>query len=221
MLHRLYRPKFDDVRSQNIWLTVYADMITNLVLLFLALFGLVMMGDEALIKAVQSMKLEEIKHSGDISQALNLTDVAGLLRDEFKGSSDIQIREEAGATRISLGENVLFPSGSAELHAQARPVINQIANLLRLVPYTIVVEGHTDDVPLKPGSRYKDNWELSLARSMVVVRMLIADDVAPNQLAAAAYGAFHPVASNLTVDSRRMNRRVEVALFKDFPYELR
>jgi chemotaxis protein MotB len=221
MLHRIFRPKFDDVRSQNIWLTVYADMITNLVLLFLALYSLVMMGDEALIKAVQSMKLEEITHAKDLPKNLEITDIAGLLRDEFKGSLDISIKEEAGATRISFGENVLFPSGSAALHTSARPIINGLANLLRLVPFTIIVEGHTDDVPLKSGTKYKDNWELSLARAMAVVDLLAQSDIPPNQMAAAAYGSFRPVASNLTRSGRQLNRRVEVALFKEFPYELR
>jgi len=221
MLHRLFRPKYDDVRSQNIWLTVYADMITNLVLLFLSLYSLVMMGNDAIIKAVQSMKLEEITKAKDLPKNLDLTDVAGLLRDEFKSSTDISIKEEAGATRISFGENVLFPSGSAMLRSQSLPIIQTLANLIRLVPFTIVVEGHTDDVPIREGAEFNDNWELSLARAMAVVKVLTTSDIPPNQIAAAAYGSFHPVASNLTTSGRKLNRRVEVALFKEFPYEFR
>jgi chemotaxis protein MotB len=82
------------------------------------------------------------------------------------------------------------------------------------------VEGHTDNVPLVPGSRYQSNRELSLARAMSVVTLLVEEGAIPSdQIAASAYGDYKPRASNVTEKGRRMNRRVDILLVKDFPYK--
>ena len=75
--------------------------------------------------------------------------------------------------QIALPDNVLFFARRGELRDQDQLVLHSLANVLRRVPYTILVEGHTDNLPLGPGSRYVSNWELSLARAMAVVRYLI------------------------------------------------
>jgi len=219
MLHRLMRPRVDDLRSQTIWLTVYSDLITNLVLIFLALYGLSLMGDDALSKAIQSMKLEDIKYIDMVDKGLEFNDVALVLRQELNSELDIHVTEFPGVTRIEFGESVLFRSGGAQLKSEAGAVLDRIATLLSLVPYTIVVEGHTDNVPLQSGGKFKDNMELSLARAMSVVRLLGREAQIPaKQLAAASYGSFRPRANNFTPSGRRLNRRVEIALFKDFPF---
>jgi chemotaxis protein MotB len=221
MIHRLLRRRSDDSRSESIWLTVYSDLMTNLVLVFLALYGLVTMGNQAMQHALESMRAQASIVNPEGKQVLALEDVAQLLRQEFKQNPEISISEEPGTVRILFGESILFPSGRAELKDGAAPTLERAANLLALLPYTIVVEGHTDDRPTRKGSAYRDNWELSLARSMAVVNLLIKESGIPaKQVAAAAYGPYHPRASNETVASRRFNRRVELALFRDFPYAL-
>jgi len=136
-------------------------------------------------------------------------------------SPDLTISSEAGIARLQFGEKILFESGSAQTKAAAGPALLAIANLLRIIPYTVIVEGHTDDVPLTPGSRFKSNRELSLARAMAIVHLLIdKGDLEPRQLAASAYGPFKPRSSNLTAAGRRLNRRVEIVFVKDFPYAL-
>jgi len=83
-----------------------------------------------------------------------------------------------------------------------------------------VVEGHTDSVPMGKNSPFRSNWELSLARAMSVVHLLIEKgEIESRQIAAAAYGFHRSQASNLTSMGRRSNRRVEITLFKEFPYE--
>lgn len=215
MIHRLYKPKMDS-RSETIWLTIYADLITNLVLVFLALFGLTVMGDDALARAIQSMKLSDMeKITGQVPTIDNLEP---LLKEEFRGRTDIKIAEETGAVRIQFGEEVLFDSGRAVLKDSANNALRSVSQYLKNLPYTVVVEGHTDSQPFQARGLYRNNWELSLARSMAVVRALIAlGDLPENQLAAAAYGPHKPRATNQTAAGRRINRRVEIALFKDFP----
>jgi flagellar motor protein MotB len=215
MIHRLYRPKIDS-RSETIWLTVYADLITNKMLVFLALFGLTIMGNDAITRAVQSMKLGEFTALND--GELKFENLAPNLRYTFKANDKVHISEEVGAVRIEFGERALFESGRAIPKASAKEAIQVVADILRSMPHTIVVEGHTDSIPLIPGSLYRDNNELSLARATSIVQMLIKAGLPPDQLAAAAYGSYRPRASNETALGRSINRRVEIALFKDFSY---
>ena len=111
-----------------------------------------------------------------------------------------------------LTDKVLYNSGSATLKPAATPLLDRIAQLLRTeFEHPIVVEGHTDDQPISTGS-YPTNWELSAARATAVVRFFIRDHVAPGRLAAAGYGAMHPLTSNATAAGRSRNRRVEIVL---------
>jgi chemotaxis protein MotB len=217
MIHRWLLSKWDP-RNETIWLTIYADLITNMMLVFLSLYGLTVMGDDALAKAIQSMKFDEIIHPVDKPQSFD--ELAPALRQKFLNQSNVSIAEGAGAIRIELGEDVLFQSGRATAKPQADQILNVVAALLKDIPNTIVIEGHTDAVPLQRGGPFRNNWELSLARAMSVVRILQSKGIPAAQLAAAAYGENRPAASNDDAMGRRLNRRVEIALFRDFPFDL-
>ncbi len=215
MIHRLIRFK-NDSRLETIWLTIYADLITNMMLVFLALYGLTVMGDDALTRAVQSMSLNDIYSMKETN--LDFSDIAPALRQKFKQQADIKITEEVGVVHIEFGEQILFDSGRAVPKGSAIEPVRVVADLIKPLPHTIVVEGHTDSSPLQHGNGYRDNYELSLARSMSIVNLLIADGIPADQIAAAAYGEYRPRASNSTALGRGVNRRVEIALFKDFGY---
>lgn len=215
MIHRLIRFK-NDQRLENIWLTIYADLMTNMMLVFLALYGLAVMGEDALTRAVQSMKLNDIYSTkeGD----LDFSELAPVLREKFKSSADIKISEEIGAIRIEFGEKTLFDSGRAVPKRAANEAIQTVSKLLKTMPHTIVVEGHTDSVPLQARGMFRDNNELSLARAKSIIDLMVVNGLPVDQLAVAAYGAYRPRASNDTALGRAVNRRVEIALFKDFSY---
>ncbi len=211
MIHRLIRN--NDARTESIWLTIYADMITNLMLVFLALYGLTTMGKDAVEQAKDSMKLTSVITAPEFEK------VVPALQQTVADSDQIIVTQEAGAIRVQFGESVLFQSGRAELKDQAYPPLLKLAAILKIMPNTIVVEGHTDNVPLGAGAAFHDNYELSLARAMNVVDVLIKKaGIPPAQVAAAAYGEYRPRATNETSVSRRFNRRVEIAVFRDFPY---
>jgi chemotaxis protein MotB len=111
-----------------------------------------------------------------------------------------------------LTDQVLFDSGQAALKPAGLPLLGEIANLLNVDRrHPIVVEGHTDNVPIA-SAQYPSNWELSTARATTVVRYLIGRGVNRNRLSASGYADLHPVASNATVSGRQLNRRVEVVL---------
>ena len=100
----------------------------------------------------------------------------------------------------------------AAKHMRCWLQLGEIANLLNVDRrHPIVVEGHTDYVPIA-SAQYPSNWELSTARATTVVRNLIGRGVNRNRLSASGYADLHPVASNATASGRQLNRRVEILL---------
>jgi chemotaxis protein MotB len=93
-------------------------------------------------------------------------------------------------------------------------VLTKVAEILRREQqHQVMVEGHTDTVPIS-GSLFPTNWELSTARASRVVRFLIAGGVPQRRLSAAGYAALHPLATNYTAVGRSRNRRVEIVLLR-------
>ena len=113
-----------------------------------------------------------------------------------------------------LTDNVLFDSGEAVLKPGAKPLLAQVSGLVRVDDvHPVMVEGHTDNVPIR-GSRFPSNWELSTARASAVVRYLLSKDVVPDRLGASGFAALHPAGSNSTDEGRSRNRRVEIVLLR-------
>lgn len=108
-------------------------------------------------------------------------------------------------------DGLLFDSGSAAIKPGAKPIINDLARLLRADGrHAVNVSGHTDTQPIN--GTYPSNWELSTARAAAVVRELITDKVAPARLTATGRAFYDPIATNATVSGRASNRRVELFL---------
>jgi chemotaxis protein MotB len=139
--------------------------------------------------------------------------------DNFAHAHGLQKQVETVITQRGLvirllTDKVLFDSGSAQLKPAATPELTQVAQLLRLDQrHQIMVEGHTDNVPIH-GSQFPTNWELSTARASGVVRFLIGHGVDKGRLGASGYAALHPIASNATDEGRSHNRRVEIVLLR-------
>ena len=130
--------------------------------------------------------------------------------------SDVAIERANEQLTVAIVDLVLFPSGRAELTPAGEGIIDRVGAALRAVTRRpILVEGHTDDVPIGPALaiRFPSNWELSTARATGVVKRLIDHgDVAAQRLRAVGRAETEPVASNDTEDGRRRNRRIEVIL---------
>ncbi len=137
--------------------------------------------------------------------------------DAFAAAHGFKAQVETTVTRRGLvvrllTDNVLFDSGLATLKPQGVPLLGEVGTLLgvdRVHP--VVVEGHTDDVPIST-SRFASNWELSTARASQVVRYLIGRNVPEKRFAASGYADLRPIGSNATPTGRARNRRVEVVL---------
>lgn len=118
---------------------------------------------------------------------------------------------------LSLPNTLVFSSGSIKLSAEGTMVLGKIAEVLKRYPnYEIRIEGHTDNMQIRPEfqNKYATNWELSSARATTVVRHLInGNKMNPQRLGAVGYGEHRPVATNDTEEGRAKNRRVEFHIY--------
>jgi chemotaxis protein MotB len=129
----------------------------------------------------------------------------------FKAQVETVVTQRGLVVRL-LTDNVLFDSGLAEVKAQGVPLLAEVGTLLGVDKvHPIVVEGHTDDVPIAT-SKFESNWELSTARASAVVRWLIGRSVPARRFSAAGYADLHPLGSNGSAAGRARNRRVEIVL---------
>ena len=119
---------------------------------------------------------------------------------------------EKGRIVINLPDNVLFATGHSNVNAEGQKALKQIGAVLKeFSDRSFQVEGHTDNVPMK-SARYPSNWELSTARAMSVVHLMIEEGVDAKNISAAGFGEFQPRADNEEKEGRALNRRIEIIM---------
>ncbi len=137
--------------------------------------------------------------------------LAGSLQGQIK-AGQIELSELRGKMTVKLKDKILFASGSAKLSKEGGAALDAVADAFKdLKGKNVVVAGFTDDVPVAGGA-YKDNWELSSARAIAVVRYLQSKGVPPTMLGAAGFSQFRPIVANDSPATRSQNRRIEIAL---------
>ena len=129
---------------------------------------------------------------------------------------EIRIEEMEGKLKVTFVDKILFNSGSARINPRGEDSLRNFAQSFSDGNgQRIVVEGHTDNVPVGAGlaGRFPSNWELSTARATAVVRFLQEEGgLHPDRLVASGYGSYRPVAANDTDEGRSQNRRIEIIL---------
>lgn len=140
--------------------------------------------------------------------------VAALQREI--AAKEVALRQAREGLTVSIVDRVLFPSGRASLTPEGRRVMDKVARALAAIgDRRILIEGHTDDVPIGPElrARFPSNWELSTARATEVVKYLVGEaKLSPERLTAAGRADTRPVASNAHEEGRQENRRIEIIL---------
>lgn len=127
-------------------------------------------------------------------------------------AGQLRVTTRNGRLVIQMPNDVLFDSGQTAVKPAGAEALTQLAKVLATTrDRSFQVSGHTDNVPIQT-ARFRSNWELSTSRAVEVVHFLVSQGVAPNELSAAGYAEFDPVASNDTADGRAKNRRIEIAL---------
>ncbi|MBA2746559.1 MAG: OmpA family protein [Flavisolibacter sp.] len=161
----------------------------------------------------EQQRLWELRKIMD-QQRQAVEDLRKKMADALVGfnSNELQVFTKNGRVYVSLQENLLFPSGSAVVNPKGREALSTLAQVLNINPdINVVVEGHTDSIPIK--GRYEDNWALSVARSTAIVRILTTTyQVDPTRVVASGKSYYEPVDSNTTAQGRQLNRRTEIIL---------
>jgi chemotaxis protein MotB len=120
-----------------------------------------------------------------------------------------ELKNEVGFSFI-LGQQLLFESGQATLNPKAYPILDRLAQFMKAGLYSIFIDGHTDDVPIR-NERFPSNVELSLARAEAVMEYLVVTGgVNPRLFALGGYGSSHPMVADDTGPKKALNRRVEL-----------
>ncbi len=209
------------------WAVTYGDMMSYLMIFFLIMFSSTIGRASHDHQEVQVQKSlvsiqkvfgglgsspqyeRAITREKEESMVTQLRDTM----DRSNLSQYAQVQSWDKKIRLVLADKVLFSSGSAELRPESKSFMHQLASQLKSTGNPIVIEGHTDNVPVR-GGLYKSNWELSMARAYAVLRELEAGGVPPDRLAGEGYGEYRPIASNATPEGRAKNRRIEIDLIR-------
>lgn len=150
----------------------------------------------------------QYKDSVNLVLVMKLKRSLGNIDDE-----DVQIEVKKGVVYISLSDKMLFRSGSAVINPQAEEVLGKIAKVVKdHQDFDILVEGHTDTVPISTEC-ITDNWDLSVKRATSVVRLLqTKHGVRPERMTAGGRGEYIPKATNETAEGKSLNRRTEIII---------
>lgn len=131
---------------------------------------------------------------------------------EEKAGLKLEIREDAFGIRLSLDSTAMFDSGSTVMKKEGLNVFNKLAEILKETEKGLIVEGHTDSLPIST-ALYPSNWELAAARASTIVRYLIkVHKVEAAKLTAVSLADQRPIAANDTEEGRKKNRRIEILL---------
>lgn len=128
-------------------------------------------------------------------------------------ADELSVEIRNGKVYVSMSDKLLFKSGSAGVEAKGREAIKVVAEVLeKNSDIDILVEGHTDNVPIRT-AQFRDNWDLSVVRATSLVRILTDEfNIPPTRITASGKGEFMPRDSNDTAEGRARNRRTEIIL---------
>jgi chemotaxis protein MotB len=213
------------------WMVTFADMVTLLLTFFVLLLSFANTDTEKFKEMLGSLKdafgskqeyvghfeagrQEIIERPPDIIESkareklIFFQELKKVVAKKIKsGATELEMQKDG--IRLRIKGQALFKTGSAELSPDIFGIFEDIKKLLDKYQYMLIVEGHTDNIPIK-SPIYPSNWELSAARAISVIRHFMETlHVSPNRLQAVGYAATRPLVNNSTAENRAKNRRVE------------
>jgi chemotaxis protein MotB len=151
-------------------------------------------------------------------QEAKLAELMGVIThyvEENNLDEQIFVADKPQGIEITLSDRFLFDVGKADLKSPALPALQQLSGLFKDIGATISIEGHTDNTPVSSASSYNDNWELSGARALSVLRFFLDHEgLNPDTFQYAGYADTRPAADNTTVAGKQKNRRVEIIVLR-------
>ncbi|MGN9161365.1 OmpA family protein [Clostridium sulfidigenes] len=219
------------------WLATYADTVTLLLTFFVLLYSLSTIDSQKFQQIAVAMQsafsgkadrsiLEFNSSSGDVpivgKPEITVEDIQEnedleILEDvltyikENDLENDVQIYEDEKGLNIQMKDSVLFDTGKAELRSESKNVLDKVSDLIGKVDNKIIIEGHTDNVPINTPAM-PNNWHLSSERALSVLDYFLDSKkiLNPQRFSAQGCGEYRPIAKNDTDEGRAKNRRVNI-----------
>jgi chemotaxis protein MotB len=205
----------DKKNNSQLWMVPFADLMSCLVILFLALyvFSFNMKKSDYEIAIANLQKELGVKGAGKKVEELEAT--KQVEKDLKKQIDEGSLGMEVTTSRIKLtfSSPILFDSGSAVLKDSAKVVLDPVSVSLLKLGTKVIVEGHTDSARML-GKKFASNRELSIMRAFSVINYLVVKGVPPARMTAFGYGEFRPAAPNDNEANRLKNRRIEIIIMR-------
>lgn len=210
-------------------MVTYSDMVTLILAFFVLLFSFATIDEAKFHDVITSLRITFMGSEGVLTGTTEPMEFPQVDPDLLAEAEETVARIRAFIAEQGLEETInmiidergivleisdvlFFDPAKADLKDGALEILGYVAELLESLDNDVIVEGHTDNVPINT-YLFPSNWELSVARAVVVVRHLVeVRQLKPSRFAAVGYGEFHPVASNLTAEGRAKNRRVNIII---------
>ena len=219
------------------WVISYADFMTLLLAFFIVMFATAnadkakaklfseavkaafSQGSDSAVQAAAKASVLNSNQKYDASAFLNalaeLSAYQSLLKRTLKGEIDrgeVDVHMEKRGLVISFRQAALFDSGAAVVKPSGIPTMSKVTAVILKLPNQIRLEGHTDNIPIH-NDLFKNNWELSSARSIAILNLLVDRFGVPtDRHSVSGYADVAPIATNATEDGRSRNRRVDLVV---------
>jgi len=214
--------------EQEAWLITYLDMLTLLLVMLVIMLALAGKGEgqqsePAMVEATQQAAGDQLvalqPSASPIPSIVPLPapaadtqqDDTSEAKPDLALGDDIEVIVNDGSISFRISSEILFGSGRAELEDAGLDVIDRLVPTLAAGGHLIIVEGHTDNLPIQT-KRFPSNWELSASRASSVVRYLQLAGIESTRLSATGYADTRPLADNGDEQGRASNRRVELIM---------
>lgn len=216
------------------WMVTYSDLVTLLLTFFVLLLSMASMDPVRFTEASSSLKdafgMHNIPAHVDFAipvlpatprskftpiqqeMTVKMYEKVKSQLDKLEMSNDVDvIKKDSDTIILRIGDNILFKPGQSKITPIAYPALRNISNIIRPLPMSLRIEGHTDNTMIS--NIDIDNWDLSMDRAVSVLRFYIQSDMLPlDRMSAVGYGQDRPVTTNSTEEGRAKNRRVDFIL---------
>ncbi len=222
----------EEEMDTGLWMLTFSDLLSLLLTFFVLLFALKALdkgkldeflghfrgGGMGILQMGKEVSVAPIQHPGETiisSKVFSLAELRKAIDVSVKNlavEEKVSYRSDERGMVLTLPSTILFKSGTSDITPEAKSILDKLSKILRESRYNIIIEGHTDNIPIST-EQFPSNWELSTDRAVKVLRYLVESrKLPPERFAAVGYGASKPLVPNIDAESRKRNRRVELIL---------
>lgn len=203
--------------SDGEFAVVFSDLMSFLAGLFILLFTIVnSQKNSPQYFAEMTVKFggKKIEQQEEVTaEDLFVSEVRNYIQDEQMSQYALVLVDEQ-KIRLIFNDPILFKSGTDILTENSKAVLTGLTNIIKKVKNPIIIEGHTDDLPVKPGGKFRSNWDLAYFRASAVANYLMKQGVGEQRMSITSFGEQRPLARKKTYLARKKNRRIEINVIR-------